>query len=205
VASNVAYDDGFQNGDNGGTGFGAWSISTVGTSAGQYIASSTSDGFGDINTSGESFGLYADNGTSGVYCSRSLNKNLPVGKAFSIILATKWRDGNRGVNIFDSTGTFLINFKVDAANGGKYFWNGSQLPEGSGQIGEYSDTARWKVVGKQTGASSIEFTLERLDKSITSSVVPKTGVIRSFQVFNEFENTSSNNNLYFNSMVVATY
>ena len=200
-ASNSAYNSGLANGSNGGTQFGAWTISTAGTSAGTYVASSTGDGFGDINTGGKSFGLYADNGSSGVYCNRPFSSNLAVNFAFTITLATKWRTGSRGVNLYDSNGTFLVNFSV---NNDTYQFNGSTLGGSAGQIGEYSDTARWQITAKQTSSNNVEITLLRADKSL-STVTNKSGILRSFQVYNEFETTSANNNLYFNSLAIYKY
>ena len=66
-ASNAAYNDGWQSGDNGGTGFGAWVISFTSSSPdrnGAFVGSSANNGdpapTGDIDIDGESWGLYAN-------------------------------------------------------------------------------------------------------------------------------------------------
>jgi hypothetical protein len=56
-ASDPAYSGGWTNGSNGGTGFGAWQLSTFGTPAGHFIGNSTN------NADGADDGLY--NGTAG--------------------------------------------------------------------------------------------------------------------------------------------
>jgi hypothetical protein len=203
-ANDNAYNSGLTNGSNGGTGFSAWTISTVGTSAGTFVTSSTGDGFGDINVNGESWGLYADNGSSGVYCRRPFSSALNVGYRFRAVLATQWRTGGRGINLFsgaDGTG-FLINFSV---LNDTYRFNGSTLNGATGQIGEYSGTAIWEIVAKQTTSTNLEVTLTRLDKSLPTSTVNVTDVLRSVQFYNEFETTAPQNNLYFNSISTAKY
>jgi len=75
-AADPAYNDGWQNGDNGGTGFQPWVLQAWGSYAGMFIGSSVAnaDGLdngdshgvandGDIDVNGRSWGLYAgDNG-----------------------------------------------------------------------------------------------------------------------------------------------
>ena len=61
-AANSAYDDGWTNGDDGGTAatFGPWTLSTFGMgSAGFFIGDSTA-GSGNINTGGESFAMFGN-------------------------------------------------------------------------------------------------------------------------------------------------
>jgi len=203
-ASNSPYSSGnpggLITGNDGGTGFQAWSISINGSNAGRFV-SGVSSGFGDINTGGLAFGLYANDGTSGVYCNRAFDSNLTVGYAFSAILATQWRSGNRGINLFDSNGIFVINF---SAQYNQYQFNGINLGSGSGQIGEYAGNAVWGIVAKQTTSNNIEITLNRIDKNL-STTTNKTGVLRSFTFYNEYETFDDQNNLFFNSMKIYKY
>ena len=57
-AGESAYDDGWSSGDNGGTGFGAWTL-TSGPDAGHFVASSTGNGDGDDNSDGDIDGVTA--------------------------------------------------------------------------------------------------------------------------------------------------
>jgi PEP-CTERM motif len=78
IASNAAYDDGWQSGDNGGVGFGPWDLQAIDvnmdmvTNASFFIGDSTTNGEGDIigdgdiNTSGEAFGMSAHSGDAAI-------------------------------------------------------------------------------------------------------------------------------------------
>ncbi len=65
-AADAAYNDGWQMGDNGGSGFGAWTIFTVDVNPdrnGVFVGSSSNNGFapsGNIDSAGRSWGMYAN-------------------------------------------------------------------------------------------------------------------------------------------------
>jgi hypothetical protein len=65
-AGNAAYNDGWQTGDNGGSGFGAWTLNALNPNVdrnGFFIGDSSGNGTspsGNINTSGRSWGMYAN-------------------------------------------------------------------------------------------------------------------------------------------------
>src|SRR4051812_15559745 len=86
-AANTAYTDGWDNGDNGGTGFSAWSRTSSGT-AGFFRGSSANNGFptpsGDINTSGNSWGLFANPGGLASAVRPFTGASLSAGQQFLI-------------------------------------------------------------------------------------------------------------------------
>lgn len=73
-ADNTPYNDGWQTGDNGGTGFGAWTLTQTspgnGGVNGQFIGTSANNGDGttnpNIDTSGKAFGEYGNSGNAAV-------------------------------------------------------------------------------------------------------------------------------------------
>src|SRR5438034_7047526 len=80
-AADTAYDDGWQTFDNGGFGFGFWTIS-----AGQAIVTSSSNNgnpppSANIDTSGRSWGLHDPIG-GGFNAARPMNAPLAVGQTF---------------------------------------------------------------------------------------------------------------------------
>lgn len=102
-ATDPAYDNGWQTGDNGGSGFGAWTIATVSSNPdrnGAYVGSSANNGdlapSGNIDVDGESWGLYANQllGMSGpdigvATATRSFTGGeLSVGQTLSLRLDT---------------------------------------------------------------------------------------------------------------------
>lgn len=109
-------------GSNGGTGFGNWTITS--NSGGNFIGPASAQGSNSatIDTSGNSFGLYADPGGF-VNASRTFAQS---GDEFSIELAYKWDNGDRGVNV-RAGGNQVFNFNI---NGGGFSWtgNGSAAP-----------------------------------------------------------------------------
>jgi hypothetical protein len=122
-ASSTNYPGGnWTTGSNGGTGFGNWTITS--NSGGNFIGPASAQGSNSatIDTSGNSFGLWAD---AGGFVTASRSFALP-GDEFSIELAYKWDNGDRGVNI--RAGEIQVfNFNI---NGGGFSWtgNGSAAP-----------------------------------------------------------------------------
>ena len=80
----------WSSGDDGGSGFDAWSISTTGTS-GYYLGNPGNDGMGTTGIGTNAFGFYA---TGGDYlnASRPLTNSMAVGDdlLFGYELGCKW-------------------------------------------------------------------------------------------------------------------
>lgn len=152
-AAATAYSDGWQNGDNGGTGFGAWQLSPASNTgnAGFFISTSASNGDGDgnsdgdINTSGIAFGLYA-NGGGLASAVRPFSIDLFAGATLDLKMDNGYIDGGGtvGFGLQNSSGNNLLEF---------YFVGGTSFYQ-------YNDL---------TGAhnTSVGFTDEGLSLSIT--------------------------------------
>ncbi len=90
-AADGAYNAGYTNGANGGTGFGAWQLTSIGP-AGFFTGSSAGNGDGDagsngdINTSGRAWGLYGSLGGGVSLATRPFSGDLDPGNVFSIDL-----------------------------------------------------------------------------------------------------------------------
>jgi hypothetical protein len=87
-AADAAYDDGWQDGDNGGFGFSGWGELGISTnSSGHFVFDSSANGFapsGNINTAGRAWGMYANNGATSTAL-RGFDALLP-GQTFSIAM-----------------------------------------------------------------------------------------------------------------------
>jgi hypothetical protein len=106
-AGNAAYNDGWQSGDNGGTGFGAWQLSAQinGNNAGFFVGDSDNngcfnDGFGvcppcgpGINTAGKAWGLYANTSTLAEAIRPFAGGAILAGQSFSIDMDNGCLDG----------------------------------------------------------------------------------------------------------------
>jgi hypothetical protein len=94
-ASNAAYNDGWQTGDNGGSGFGGWILNGPGdanVSHGGFVVGSSSGNAGgssgNIDTGGRSWGMYA-NSAQGVEAIRPLTGgSLLVGQKITLSIDT---------------------------------------------------------------------------------------------------------------------
>lgn len=108
-ANNAAYSGGSYAGQNGGTGFGAFSVVTSVASsgfAGSFVgtAGSSEGGNGSvasIDSNGKSFGTYANGGSAGagdpsVTVSRTFAVGPTTGGSFSLDFVTGYNDGANG-------------------------------------------------------------------------------------------------------------
>jgi len=100
-ASSSAYSDGWASGDNGGSGFNAWSISIPGPNAGVFIGNPSNNGMGTTGIGTTAFGLFSSANNSGyANASRDFATSLQVGDSLSFHWAMNWdssggaRDGN---------------------------------------------------------------------------------------------------------------
>ena len=117
-AGNAAYSDGWLAGDNGGTGFGAWTFNnSAGTgSAGVFIGNPSSAGISGMSAT--SFGFFANPLGSGANAevARTFSSALSVGDTFSFQWGLNWDSdsatSNRGFSLL-SGGTELINFNMN--------------------------------------------------------------------------------------------
>lgn len=144
-ASNAAYSDGWQTNDNGGTGFGAWTLSTGG-SGGHYI--------GTTGQGTDSFGLFSGGNASGDFATatRSLTGGaLTSGQSITIDLGNTGVDstdpGEIGINLTDGGATvWTLQFI-----GGGTDWvindGGSNFGSGQGFVSSSSITFTFTYEG----------------------------------------------------------
>jgi hypothetical protein len=105
--------DGWQTGDNGGLGLGAWTLATIGA-AGHFIGSSANNaggGSGDIDVNGNSWGMWASSG--GVSeAARDLPYPLSTTTELSIDMDNGWieTDGTVGIGLRNSSDENLVEF-----------------------------------------------------------------------------------------------
>jgi hypothetical protein len=117
-ASNYSQSDYISEG-NLGYGFGSWFSQN---NEGGYLRNSAGEqgmNSGQIDTDGNSFGVFAD-GFSDV--GRLFGSPLPDGHSFSFTLAYQFDNGNKGFSLYDNDWvTELFNWNVNSSG---YAWNG---------------------------------------------------------------------------------
>jgi hypothetical protein len=179
VASDNAsnYGGSWTTGSNGGTGFGAWDITTSGGGyKGAYIGDPGDKGISGMSSS--SFGLYANGGyDASITASRSFGAALGVGDSFSFQWGINWDSGsggNKGFNLFVGS-TEVI--KVDNGGNSDITLNGTNVGFGYG-----TNAMTWTFT--QTTATSVTVTANDRDGSGTySGVINVTGALSGFSMY----------------------
>ncbi|MCC6460649.1 MAG: lamin tail domain-containing protein [Saprospiraceae bacterium] len=214
-ADGSTYNSGWTNGLNGGSGFGAWQLSTStppdGSKAGFFIGSSASNGDGDsngnddINTGGEAFAMYANSGYS-ANAVRPFAAALPAGTVFSLKMDNGWIEagGTVGLGLQNASGENLLEF---------YFRNGepdyktndltNEHPTSIGFTDEGLDlqfslptATSYQLVVTPLGGASATFT--------GSLKNPAGGqLISQVRLFNANAGAGGQRNAYFNNLSVC--
>lgn len=205
-AAATAYDSGWNNGTNGGGGFGAWILSNTG-SGGRFIGNSAGNGSGssgNINTSGEAFGMWAS--TGGVSeAIRSFNGTpLQQGQSFYIRMDNGFiqAGGTVGLGLQNASGANRIEFFFVGGQS-NYKVNNTVTSTDTG-VGFTADglrlqftiapTNQVRVIVRNNAGSSTLF-----DQLI--SVANNTDITR-FRLFNANAGSGGSHDAFFNEMAV---
>lgn len=161
---------GWTNGANAGGGFGAWNMYTTG-SAGNFLGSSSSQGFGNIDTDGQSLGMFGNPAGDNYFnAERSFSSALNTGDTFSISLAIAFRNGNKGISLF--SGGFAPANEMWNFNTG-----GDQYLAGGTDLGwAYSQTSVFNLLATQTGSDSYTISLTRGIDSYSTNITGLAGL-----------------------------
>ena len=199
-ASATAYDDGWTSGDNGsilGSPFTGWTLNSNGFDSGFFIGDSTglaSPG-ADINSAGESFGLFGHSGQTAT-ATRSFNGGgLLLGQMFSIDIAVNFRNGNKGINLDDASGNQLFNFNV---GGDDYTAQGSSIGDAFGQ-----DTS-FNLKFTQTSAAGGTWQVSRFGEVLDFDTGTYSGIAGGFELYvSGTENGGPQNNFFANNISIV--
>ena len=220
-ASPAAYDDGWQTGDNDNpSGFGPWTLSTTNPSSsfnGHFIGSSTgnnacappsgdSNADGDINGSGDAWGLYA-NGGGQANAVRPFLSNMVIGGSFKIRMDNGCVDPSQavGFGIQNASGNNLAEFYFQGG-GTDYVLNDGSGVSNTG-IG-FSDEGV-EVVYTRTGASTYNVKITRLVDGATVTLArsfnnPAGGQLpKQVRLFNGNAGAGSSADVFFNNMEIC--
>ncbi len=186
----------YSNGNNAGFGFSAWDLWTQNTSstayAGHFLGNSVSLGFGNINTSDKAFAMYGNPAGSfpQANAQRIIN-NWGDGSKFSIDLAVAYRNGYKGIDLFEPGYGQIWNFNV---GGDLYAVNSANLGW------SYSQTSVFQLSVTQNG-SNLDVVLTRGTDTYTGTITGKTLFGFKLYVGNTGDGNALNN-LLFNNLKV---
>ncbi|MCS6774343.1 MAG: right-handed parallel beta-helix repeat-containing protein [Thermoflexales bacterium] len=213
TASDAAYDPpgGWNTGDNGGFGMGAWTLQTtsgntsqnghfVGNSINNNPGSSDSNGDGDINTApgNRAWGLYANSGQT-ASAIRTFNDSFTPGSVFEIFMdnGNVQSGGTVGFALQNASGQDLL--EVYFIGGGTHYTVHGDTPTNSGVAFTREGI---RVVVTLTTASTYQATLTRLvdgqSSTVSGALRNNPGPISRLRLFNANAGSGSTNDLFFN-------
>ena len=205
AANDPAYDDNWTEGDNGGTPstFAAWDLNgNAGNDvfAGFFIGDSDAGG-ANINTGGESFGMFANPGSAFADAIRAFGTPLAAGQMFTFDLAANFRNGNKGFDLRDGSGNVIFNLNIGGEN-----YTVSNVSSGGGQIfgGIQAENTIFSIQLQQTDATSGTWVITRGGDLTGTEDGTYSGVGTSFKFYiNGTDNGAAQNNLYFNNLAIT--
>lgn len=211
-ASAAIYDNGWQVGDNGGTGFAPWS--TINNQAGSgsgggFLASNNSNSQIGTGAPSESFGIFGNGGGVG-QAIRAFSSVLSIGHEFSIDMDNGFIDNGKtvGFGLQNSSGDNLFEFFFV---GGESSYKVNRLG-GSAATGDSFTNTGLRVKLILTDADSFSFTVDKLSDGIGTNVTTITGdllspaggqAISQLRLFNADAGFGGDHDAFFNSMVVT--
>jgi len=190
-ASQAAYSDGWTTGDNGGSGFGSWTISLTSGDGGQngaFVGTGT-------GLSGTAFGLYANSGNTASATRTFTNGEMLPGDKFTVDIGhttTIDTDQSIGINLQDDGVTVITLKFVGGASNWVLNDGGSDFSAGQG----YDDFADLTFTFTYEGGSSYSYTFGAGSGSNFTATSTISG-INGFEIFNA--NQASGNNTGFNN------
>jgi hypothetical protein len=194
----VAYSGTLSNGMNGGSGFGAWSI-TAGGSTGTFIGDPANDGNSNAGMGANSFGFYAT-GSNYVNALRTINGGMQVGDTLSFYWIFNW-DANGGNKGFDlkNGGTTVFNIN----NGG---FSGT-ITSTAGTVNTSYGTTPMLVTLVRSSSTQYAFSMTSRSggATYTNTITNSTSIDGiNFYIGNQNDG-SGNRNMYVNNLIMKKY
>lgn len=224
-AANVGYDDAsnpnylaagqstptnqwVNTGNVSGNAFGGWYFEGAGDWAiGTASQSTLGGGSTALDTGGKSLLFKGANmvGAAGfTKASRYIDPNgLDAGQSFSFDLAVNWRNGYKGVDVFNAGGTKVFNFNV---GGDDYAISGPSIGNGINSLSignQYSSDSMFNVRFDQTTSTGGNWTLTRSGGVSDLETGTYAGVIRNFSFYIGGTDAGNENVMIVNNLAVV--
>jgi hypothetical protein len=175
--------------------FSNWDLWTTGTGAnafaGQYIGAPVA-GMANL---GDSFAIYGT-GAIDTYANAQRTFDggpLTAGQSFKISLATAWRPGAKGIDLYSDNWTGLFNFNVtnDAYRIGTTVLDWA-----------YSASSQWDLTATQVSATQLQVTIVRGSDTYTSGLI--NGSLNAFKIYaGNLQGDQGERNLYANNLQIV--
>jgi hypothetical protein len=211
-ASQPAYSDGWQNGDNGGSGFNAWT--NIGNqsgsgSGGGFQASNNSNS--QINSSGQAWGIFGNGGGVGqAFRPFAPGSTLQPGWTFSVDMDNGFIDsgGAVGFGLQNSSSQNLAEFFF-AGGDSSYKVNSSG---GSAATGVAFTNQGLHLSFMLTNANSFSMSIDQLSDGLGTNVTTVTGNLISqtggqsvsqLRLFNANAGFNGDHDAFFNNLAIS--
>lgn len=206
TAADSAYDAGWADGSNGGTGFGAWQL-TSGEGGGHFTGASTGNAGGSsdgIDTAGRSWGLWASTGVTEAI--RAFDGSLAPSQVFSAAFDNGYIDTERstGMALRNGAGDTLWEFyftggenrySIQDGNGSK---SAPMLYTGNGFTVELELTSATTYRARITDAAGT-------DRYFLGSLITQTDQgLAQVRFWNYEAGTNSHADLFLNSLSISS-
>ena len=193
-ATQSPYSDGFGSGDNGGTGFNAWSI-TYGGSTGSFVGNPSNDGMGTTGIGTSAWGFFAT-GSDYINALRTMTAGMQFGDELTFYWAMNF-DAGGGSKGFDlkNGGTTIFNVN----NTGN-----ATITTTNGTANSNYGTTPMLVTLTRTSSSEYSFSMTSRSGDPTYSTTFSSAVsIDGVNIYSGNQNDGAGQkNIYFNSLVV---
>ena len=208
AASNATYNAGWTNGANGGSGFGAWTLTPQpnNANAGFFVGDSTQNGTfpsGGINTGGKAFGLYGNTAAADAWRTFQ-GGSLSVDQSFRIDFDNGWLNSglSTGWGLQNGSGQNLVEVWF---NGGDGYYTISDFS------GVHASSNTWTDGGLRlqvTLTAATNYSMSIIQGTATNTysgylLSQASQGIQQFHVWNGGVGSGPNFDLYINSMSVV--
>ncbi|MEY3480950.1 MAG: hypothetical protein RIQ71_1725, partial [Verrucomicrobiota bacterium] len=193
-ATNSAYSDGWQSGDNGGSGFNAWSFNN-GANSGEFIGNPANNGMGTTGIGTTAFGVYGNQNSQYYNASRSLSTGLGIGDSFSFWWTMNWDTGAAGLNKG-------IEFKSGSANIFSINNNGtsSDITVNGVNTGfGYGTNPMFVTLTRTATGYSFSMSPDRDGTGSYSATISSNVTIDGFNIYGSGNDNNGNRNVYYNN------
>jgi hypothetical protein len=206
AASNSTYDSGWTAGLNGGSGFGAWTLSPQPNgSAGFFVWDSTQNGTfpsGGINTGGESLGFYGNGAAADGW--RSFQGGaLAVDQSFRIDFDNGWIGGGTSVGWGLQNSSSQNLFEVWFTGGDSYYTINDFSGAHASSNGWTDGGLRLQVTLKSSTNYNLSIIQGTATNTYTGFLISQANQgIQQFHIWNGGAGSGQNFDAYINSMSV---
>jgi len=188
------------NGNNQGTGYNAWAITTGGANAGTFIGNPAGNGMGTAGIGTTAFGLFGHGGqfVNAVRFFGAGGNNVPmqIGDVFSFHWAMNWDCGSSGAKGFDLRDGGTTVFNVNNSNSATISTTNGATASGYG-------TNAMLVTLTRTSWTQYTFTMTARDGNAAnnySTTINSTSNINNINIYcGSQQDNNGNRNIYFNN------